>query len=350
MATLTAHAAPDSRPKDLNNPMVYVEALVRAAHNEDTLVLAQWIAQDQNVTSSPFWKWYKYFSDRLIDIAPRPELGFQVRVKPLTSPPKIGRNDLCPCGSGKKFKRCHMDRDDSPVWKLGSPTPQIRAMAVSHLIHTLPIATLEQVPVEKANPLACAEMSQAYFAHGRMDLALPLLKSVLDGARDDPHMLFDYWVARYAEWLVEDDRSKEAETFLMDEYDAPRKVQQWQVAQKLAAFYLDQGDPDNAQIWVDTALEGNPDNPFTHYLKGMLHHILESWDKAVESYEQARALSAQFRDQEKAQMLELLVDSLDKARNQQPLDGGEENSTADDASGDLPGTTSAQEKTDEASE
>jgi uncharacterized protein YecA (UPF0149 family) len=23
------------------------------------------------------------------------------------SPPKIGRNQLCPCGSGKKYKRCH---------------------------------------------------------------------------------------------------------------------------------------------------------------------------------------------------------------------------------------------------
>ncbi|MHB8148174.1 MAG: SEC-C metal-binding domain-containing protein, partial [Vulcanimicrobiaceae bacterium] len=21
--------------------------------------------------------------------------------------PKVGRNDLCPCGSGKKFKKCH---------------------------------------------------------------------------------------------------------------------------------------------------------------------------------------------------------------------------------------------------
>nr|MBP8724699.1 SEC-C domain-containing protein [Saprospiraceae bacterium] len=21
--------------------------------------------------------------------------------------PKVGRNDLCPCGSGKKFKNCH---------------------------------------------------------------------------------------------------------------------------------------------------------------------------------------------------------------------------------------------------
>ena len=28
----------------------------------------------------------------------------QERVK---GPKKIGRNELCPCGSGKKYKRCH---------------------------------------------------------------------------------------------------------------------------------------------------------------------------------------------------------------------------------------------------
>jgi preprotein translocase subunit SecA len=29
------------------------------------------------------------------------------RPAPLTSGPRIGRNDPCPCGSGKKFKQCH---------------------------------------------------------------------------------------------------------------------------------------------------------------------------------------------------------------------------------------------------
>lgn len=23
------------------------------------------------------------------------------------NPPKVGRNEMCPCGSGKKFKNCH---------------------------------------------------------------------------------------------------------------------------------------------------------------------------------------------------------------------------------------------------
>jgi preprotein translocase subunit SecA len=26
---------------------------------------------------------------------------------PVLSGPKVGRNDPCPCGSGKKYKHCH---------------------------------------------------------------------------------------------------------------------------------------------------------------------------------------------------------------------------------------------------
>ena len=29
---------------------------------------------------------------------------------------RIARNDPCPCGSGKKFKKCHMGREDELVW------------------------------------------------------------------------------------------------------------------------------------------------------------------------------------------------------------------------------------------
>jgi preprotein translocase subunit SecA len=35
--------------------------------------------------------------------------GEEVAVKqaPVKAAPKIGRNDPCPCGSGKKYKHCH---------------------------------------------------------------------------------------------------------------------------------------------------------------------------------------------------------------------------------------------------
>jgi SEC-C motif-containing protein len=33
--------------------------------------------------------------------------GDEVKPKPVVRGEKIGRNDPCPCGSGKKYKRCH---------------------------------------------------------------------------------------------------------------------------------------------------------------------------------------------------------------------------------------------------
>ncbi|MDP9001490.1 MAG: SEC-C metal-binding domain-containing protein [Myxococcota bacterium] len=30
-------------------------------------------------------------------------------------PPKVGPNDPCPCGSGKKFKKCCIDKKDGGV-------------------------------------------------------------------------------------------------------------------------------------------------------------------------------------------------------------------------------------------
>ena len=33
--------------------------------------------------------------------------GSAVKRQPVQVEPKIGRNDPCPCGSGKKYKNCH---------------------------------------------------------------------------------------------------------------------------------------------------------------------------------------------------------------------------------------------------
>jgi preprotein translocase subunit SecA len=34
------------------------------------------------------------------------------KAQPIRGGPKIGRNDPCPCGSGRKFKNCHMGREN----------------------------------------------------------------------------------------------------------------------------------------------------------------------------------------------------------------------------------------------
>jgi preprotein translocase subunit SecA len=49
---------------------------------------------------------------QLLEEEKRREQERQSRVRPVKgrSEPKIGRNDPCPCGSGKKYKHCHGKR------------------------------------------------------------------------------------------------------------------------------------------------------------------------------------------------------------------------------------------------
>ena len=37
----------------------------------------------------------------------------EIEVKPIRKGEKIGRNDPCPCGSGKKYKNCCMNKVDA---------------------------------------------------------------------------------------------------------------------------------------------------------------------------------------------------------------------------------------------
>jgi uncharacterized protein YecA (UPF0149 family) len=41
------------------------------------------------------------------DNNPQPEEGQQKVATIVRDAPKVGRNDPCPCGSGKKYKKCH---------------------------------------------------------------------------------------------------------------------------------------------------------------------------------------------------------------------------------------------------
>jgi preprotein translocase subunit SecA len=42
------------------------------------------------------------------DGQPFPTGGEAVKIQPIRrAEPKVGRNDPCPCGSGKKYKKCH---------------------------------------------------------------------------------------------------------------------------------------------------------------------------------------------------------------------------------------------------
>ncbi len=54
------------------------------------------------------------YAEKLLGPAPGAEKrnvhtnrGDEEPKKPVKAADKVGRNELCPCGSGKKYKRCH---------------------------------------------------------------------------------------------------------------------------------------------------------------------------------------------------------------------------------------------------
>jgi hypothetical protein len=50
----------------------------------------------------PFWHTHDRFTHELLS----DDEGFAGTGEPFRAPPKVGRNDPCPCGSGKKYKKC----------------------------------------------------------------------------------------------------------------------------------------------------------------------------------------------------------------------------------------------------
>ena len=51
--------------------------------------------------------------DAVLGSVPRSQVVYAGRVKQyVRTEPKIGRNDPCPCGSGKKYKKCCLGKDE----------------------------------------------------------------------------------------------------------------------------------------------------------------------------------------------------------------------------------------------
>jgi len=65
--------------------------------------------------------------DRIIDDMPERAPEEAIAGVPIRAAPKVGRNELCPCGSGKKFKKCHADLP-LPVGVAPSRAERLRAL------------------------------------------------------------------------------------------------------------------------------------------------------------------------------------------------------------------------------
>ena len=91
---------------------------------------------------------------------------------------KIGRNDPCHCGSGKKYKKCHLDADQSARAAEKPPAPILMQRGLAG-IHDLLRGRQERTPLEEAQDL----MYDAWEAT-RPEDALALVRQALELSPD----------------------------------------------------------------------------------------------------------------------------------------------------------------------
>jgi preprotein translocase subunit SecA len=71
-------------------------------HNYDKAQLNQGSDSNTSSTSAPRFSGSDGYQQAIQNSMQQPE-----KSQPVVADPKIGRNDACPCGSGKKYKQCH---------------------------------------------------------------------------------------------------------------------------------------------------------------------------------------------------------------------------------------------------
>lgn len=87
--------------EDLLDPMYYgFDELIRRAKSGGTNIRREKVALIEDTIKETSW-WHSWSKP----VKPKPLPPAPVMVQPRTGP-KVGRNDPCPCGSGKKHKKC----------------------------------------------------------------------------------------------------------------------------------------------------------------------------------------------------------------------------------------------------
>ena len=142
---------------------------------------------------------------------------------------KIGRNDLCPCGSGTKYKRCCMARDEAVAREefAAAAASQAAAAAAQHDPHLCDDCN-EQLDVAANSALALIDagkfdeaeqaahdvlarfpavhdghecLGRLHQAKGDHQLAVECYRKVIDFARAEPHFYDSHFIEHFQDLI-----------------------------------------------------------------------------------------------------------------------------------------------------
>ena len=109
----------------------------------------------------------------------------------LAQPPAVGRNEPCPCGSGRKYKQCHGALGAAATVPAAPPDAGALARAGMTLHQQGDLAAAEAryqaaLALEPSQPLALHYLGVVRYQQGALDAALPLLEAAVAAVPAEP--------------------------------------------------------------------------------------------------------------------------------------------------------------------
>ena len=130
----------------------------------------------------------------------------------LARPPTAGRNEPCPCGSGRKFKQCHgaiaTTPRPAPVPASDAPEALVAAALAAHQRGELAVAERDYratLAVAPEHPVAMHYLGVIHYQRQQLDAALPLLARAAHAVPEEPEFHNNLGLA-----LARADRNEEA--------------------------------------------------------------------------------------------------------------------------------------------
>ena len=225
-----------------------------------------------------------------------PGLGRSGTLYPENPMRKVGRNDPCPCNSGKKYKQCCQRRDEAHMVsqhpETASPLQTLQAALAHHQAGRLPQASAiyqQILQVTPSHPDALHFSGLVAHQTGNNEIAIEFIRKALSFRPDDIDAHYNLGIVLQEQGRLDDAAVsyRRALTLDPDYADAHNN---------LGNVLKDQSKLDDAVASYRRALTFNPDYADTHNNLGNIFQEQGRLDDAAVSYRRALTLDPDYAD------------------------------------------------------
>ena len=276
---------------------VFAEGLVESFHVGQKEILSEIALPEATSGQIPRCRHHSLITDVAIEMANW--ACFREDSEPApprsSSPaPKIGRNEPCPCGSGKKYKKCCLDRPVHKLLERWQRAPLSRSSCPDIDLHFVEAFTA----LRADDTAAIAAFGKAWAGvRARLSAAVDTLAGMetLLGSVFSPYDIVHEY-GQLLEYAAFVDRSAALEgvafaSFLLDQFDAESPLFRENTRAQLGEFHFRAGDPAQGEEILSALIADLPHRSIGYaYLADVLGRMRFKWNGG-ELLDRPRALA-----------------------------------------------------------